>query len=72
MVSGERATSPMRRAASRSAGDAPRSPGAAGGSSSSPAASPAVAYATVYPLVMLLRVFSAQLVVFLFYQAAGG
>ena len=33
---------------------------------------PAVAYATVYPLVMLLRVFSAQLVVFLLYQAAGG
>ena len=33
---------------------------------------PAVAYATVYPLVMLLRVFSAQLVVFLFYKAAGG
>lgn len=32
---------------------------------------PAVAYATVYPLVMLLRVFSAQLVVFLLYQAAG-
>ncbi len=29
---------------------------------------PAVAYATVYPLVMLLRVFSAQLVVFLFYE----
>ena len=33
---------------------------------------PAVAYATVYPLVMILRVFSAQLVVFLLYQAAGG
>jgi putative transport protein len=33
---------------------------------------PAVAYATVYPLVMLLRVFSAQLVVFLLYKAAGG
>jgi putative transport protein len=33
---------------------------------------PAVAYATVYPLVMLLRVFSAQLVVFLLYQAATG
>lgn len=31
---------------------------------------PAVAYATVYPLVMLLRVFSAQLVVFLLYKAA--
>ncbi len=30
---------------------------------------PAVAYATVYPLVMLLRVFSAQLVVFLLYRA---
>jgi len=33
---------------------------------------PAVAYATVYPLVMLLRVFSAQLVVFALYRAAGG
>lgn len=33
---------------------------------------PAVAYATVYPLVMLLRVFSAQLVVFLLYRAAAG
>lgn len=33
---------------------------------------PAVSYATVYPLVMLLRVFSAQLIVFLLYQAAGG
>jgi putative transport protein len=33
---------------------------------------PAIAYATVYPLVMLLRVFSAQLVVFLLYRAAGG
>lgn len=33
---------------------------------------PAVAYATVYPLVMLLRVFSGQLIVFLFYRAAGG
>jgi len=33
---------------------------------------PAVAYATVYPLVMLLRVFSAQLVVFLLYKTAGG
>lgn len=33
---------------------------------------PAVSYATVYPLVMLLRVFSAQLVVFLLYRAAGG
>ena len=33
---------------------------------------PAVAYATVYPLVMLLRVFSAQLVVFVLYKAAGG
>lgn len=32
---------------------------------------PAVAYATVYPLVMLLRVFSAQLVVFLLWRAAG-
>ncbi|MDO8543360.1 MAG: putative transporter [Opitutaceae bacterium] len=32
---------------------------------------PAVAYATVYPLVMLLRVFSAQLVVFLLYRAAA-
>lgn len=33
---------------------------------------PAVAYATVYPLVMLLRVFTAQLVVFVLYKAAGG
>lgn len=33
---------------------------------------PAVAYATVYPLVMLLRVFSAQLVVFLLLRAASG
>lgn len=33
---------------------------------------PAVAYATVYPLVMLLRVFSGQLIVFLFYRAAAG
>jgi putative transport protein len=33
---------------------------------------PAVAYATVYPLVMLLRVFSTQLIVFLLWQAAGG
>jgi putative transport protein len=33
---------------------------------------PAVAYATVYPLVMLLRVFSGQLIVFLLYRAAGG
>jgi putative transport protein len=32
---------------------------------------PAVAYATVYPLVMLLRVFSAQLIVFLLLKAAG-
>ncbi len=32
---------------------------------------PAVAYATVYPLVMLLRVFSTQLIVFLLYKAAG-
>lgn len=32
---------------------------------------PAVSYAAIYPLVMLLRVFSAQLVVFLLYQAAG-
>lgn len=31
---------------------------------------PAVAYATVYPIVMLLRVFSAQLLVFLLYRAA--
>ena len=31
---------------------------------------PAVAYATVYPLVMLLRVFTGQLVVFLLYKAA--
>ncbi len=33
---------------------------------------PAVSYATVYPLVMLLRVFSAQLIVFLLYQAVAG
>jgi putative transport protein len=33
---------------------------------------PAVSYATVYPLVMLLRVFSGQLIVFLLYKAAGG
>jgi len=33
---------------------------------------PAVAYATVYPLAMLLRVFSAQLVVFLLYRTAAG
>ncbi|CAM3132863.1 putative transporter [Rariglobus hedericola] len=33
---------------------------------------PAVAYATVYPLVMLLRVFTGQLVVFLLYKAAAG
>ena len=33
---------------------------------------PAVAYATVYPLVMLLRVFTAQFIVFLLYRAAGG
>ncbi len=33
---------------------------------------PAVSYATVYPLVMLLRVFSAQLLVFLLYRAATG
>lgn len=33
---------------------------------------PAVSYATVYPIVMLLRVFSAQLVVFLLCRAAGG
>ncbi len=33
---------------------------------------PAVAYATVYPLVMLLRVFTGQLVVFIFYKAATG
>ncbi len=32
---------------------------------------PAVAYATVYPLVMLLRVFAAQLIVFLLWRAAG-
>jgi putative transport protein len=32
---------------------------------------PAVAYATVYPIVMLLRVFSAQLIVFLLYRAAA-
>jgi putative transport protein len=33
---------------------------------------PAVAYATVYPLVMLLRVFSAQLLVFALYRATTG
>jgi putative transport protein len=33
---------------------------------------PAVAYATVYPLTMLLRVFAAQVVVFLLYKVAGG
>ena len=33
---------------------------------------PAIAYATVYPMVMLLRVFSAQLIVFLLYRAAAG
>lgn len=33
---------------------------------------PAVAYASVYPLVMLLRVFSAQLLVFLLWRAANG
>ncbi len=32
---------------------------------------PAVAYATVYPLTMLLRVFSAQLIVFILYKSAG-
>jgi putative transport protein len=31
---------------------------------------PAVAYATVYPLVMILRVFTGQLVVFLLWRAA--
>jgi putative transport protein len=33
---------------------------------------PAVAYASVYPLVMLLRVFCAQLLVFVLWRAAGG
>ncbi len=33
---------------------------------------PAVAYATVYPLTMLLRVFSAQLIVFLLWKTATG
>jgi Predicted permease len=33
---------------------------------------PAVAYASVYPLVMLLRVFCAQLLVFVLWQAVGG
>lgn len=33
---------------------------------------PGVAYATVYPLTMLLRIFSAQLLVFMLYKAAGG
>lgn len=32
---------------------------------------PAVAYASVYPLVMLLRVFCAQLLVFVLWRAAG-
>ncbi|MDR0902123.1 MAG: putative transporter [Opitutaceae bacterium] len=33
---------------------------------------PGVAYATVYPLTMLLRIFTGQLLVFLFYRAATG
>jgi putative transport protein len=33
---------------------------------------PAVAYATVYPLVMLLRVFTGQLLVFLLWKSATG
>jgi len=33
---------------------------------------PAVAYAAVYPFVMLLRVFSAQLLIFFVWRAAGG
>lgn len=33
---------------------------------------PAVAYATVYPLTMLLRVFTGQLVVFILYKTAAG
>ena len=33
---------------------------------------PAVAYATIYPLVMLLRVFVTQVIVFLLYRAVGG
>lgn len=33
---------------------------------------PAVAYASVYPLVMLLRVFCAQLLVFVLWQAVAG
>lgn len=33
---------------------------------------PAVAYASVYPLVMLLRVFCAQLLVFVLWRAAAG
>ncbi len=33
---------------------------------------PAVAYATVYPLAMLLRVFTGQLLVFILYKAANG
>jgi putative transport protein len=32
---------------------------------------PAVAYASVYPLVMLLRVFCAQLLVFVLWQRVG-
>lgn len=33
---------------------------------------PAVAYATIYPLVMLLRVFVTQVIVFLLYRSVGG
>jgi putative transport protein len=33
---------------------------------------PAVAYATIYPLVLLFRVFVTQVIVFLLYRAVGG
>jgi putative transport protein len=33
---------------------------------------PTVGYATVYPLAMLLRILSAQLLVLLLYKAGGG
>jgi putative transport protein len=33
---------------------------------------PAVAYAAVYPFVMLLRVFSAQVLIFVLWRAASG
>lgn len=34
--------------------------------------SPAVAYATIYPLVLIVRVFVTQLIVFMLFRAAGG